>query len=171
MWKPTTDSSYLYHSFWIPSDELYHHGILGMKWGKKNGPPYPLNAEDHSVAEKKAGYKKSIAKGGETKTIKKKSEKTNDVASRKEVKQLIKKAKYDTQKEDIKKFSKMSKEEFDKELSTRKKALEDARNDLFNTDSKTRGEKIAKEELHETCFNNWAKMELYKRSLDELRGS
>ena len=28
--------------------ELYHHGIEGMKWGVKNGPPYPLDPEDYS---------------------------------------------------------------------------------------------------------------------------
>lgn len=33
---------------------LVHHGILGQKWGKKNGPPYPLDASDHSAAEKRA---------------------------------------------------------------------------------------------------------------------
>lgn len=32
---------------------LKHHGIKGQRWGKKNGPPYPLDAGDHSVAEKK----------------------------------------------------------------------------------------------------------------------
>lgn len=42
---------------------LAHHGILGQKWGTRNGPPYPLGAGDHSVSEKKAGYKKSIGGG------------------------------------------------------------------------------------------------------------
>lgn len=34
--------------------ELQHHGILGQKWGKKNGPPYPLSRTgDWSASEKK----------------------------------------------------------------------------------------------------------------------
>lgn len=34
-------------------DSLAHHGILGQKWGRKNGPPYPLSAADHSAKEKR----------------------------------------------------------------------------------------------------------------------
>lgn len=37
--------------------ELYHHGIRGQKWGKRNGPPYPLGGGDYSEAEKRAIYK------------------------------------------------------------------------------------------------------------------
>ena len=25
--------------------ELYHHGIKGMHWGVRNGPPYPLDSQ------------------------------------------------------------------------------------------------------------------------------
>lgn len=41
---------------------LCHHGIRGMKWGQRNGPPYPLADSKHSASEKKAGWKKSLDK-------------------------------------------------------------------------------------------------------------
>lgn len=44
----------------IYSDHLAHHGILGQKWGKRNGPPYPLDSKDHSIREKRAGWRDSL---------------------------------------------------------------------------------------------------------------
>ena len=49
------------------SNYLAHHGILGMSWGTRNGPPYPLAASDHSAAEKKAGWMKSLKAKSEAK--------------------------------------------------------------------------------------------------------
>lgn len=48
----------------IRKDELTHHGILGQKWGHRNGPPYPLGASDHSAAEKAAMNSGSSSKSG-----------------------------------------------------------------------------------------------------------
>ena len=44
------------------SKDITHHGILGQKWGKRQGPPYPLDGSDHSAAEQKAGWKNSLDK-------------------------------------------------------------------------------------------------------------
>jgi hypothetical protein len=61
----------MYGYEFISENELKHHGILGQKWGKRNGPPYPLSASDHSAREKKAGWRKSLDLASNTENVEK----------------------------------------------------------------------------------------------------
>ena len=71
---------------------LAHHGILGMKWGKKNGPPYPLGASDHSASEKAAGYKKSLGGGRNENLYDRKKEKKNTSETKRDSKTKVNKS-------------------------------------------------------------------------------
>lgn len=47
----------------VGMEYLEHHGILGQKWGKQNGPPYPLDSGDHSLSEKSAAQSAGVKVG------------------------------------------------------------------------------------------------------------
>lgn len=76
------------------NNELYHHGILGQKWGTRNGPPYPLHANAHSSSERKAGWRKSLDGGSEKKEDERKRSKSSASDNVKDIaKKAIKKKK------------------------------------------------------------------------------
>lgn len=67
--------------------ELMHHGVAGQRWGKRNGPPYPLSAGAHSASEKKAGWRKSLdggsGKGHSKRSVKSKAASVEKAAGKK----------------------------------------------------------------------------------------
>jgi hypothetical protein len=65
-------------------NELKHHGIIGQKWGEKNGPPYPLDSKQHSSAEKKDNTSKKKTKTTLKEKIQKKDEQLTEALKKKD---------------------------------------------------------------------------------------
>ena len=59
------------------SSYLVHHGIKGMHWGARNGPPYPLDYSSHTVEQKRKNAKSAIDGDPDTTVKKYKSNRQN----------------------------------------------------------------------------------------------
>lgn len=57
----TPSAANRFYKYYKP-DYVEHHGIIGQKWGDRNGPPYPLSGSEHSAVVKSAN-KKSAGSG------------------------------------------------------------------------------------------------------------
>lgn len=111
---------------------LSHHGILGQKWGKRNGPPYPIDKDikKNDKREKKKRYKELA--------------KTN-----KELKRKIKERKYLTDEELDKMIIRLQKEKNLKDLYLSNNASAKAAND---------GKKAASEALRDVGKSTFKKV-------------
>ena len=62
----------------VYTSELYHHGIMGMSWGERNGPPYPLGGIDKKIsrieAKRKIAREKALEKARKAAKAKRKAE-------------------------------------------------------------------------------------------------
>lgn len=61
-------------------DGLYHHGVEGMSWGDRNGPPYPLGGVDKKVA--RAEYKAKKEKEKRLKKMQKAAKKARKIKAK-----------------------------------------------------------------------------------------
>lgn len=67
-------------------DYVEHHGILGMHWGRKNGPPYPLSQSEHNSVVKGAKKGKSVDSDRANASLKKRRAKEISKAQKKKAK-------------------------------------------------------------------------------------
>lgn len=100
---------------------LAHHGILGQKWGRMQGPPYPLDSSDHSSAEKSAAKSAGVSVG-------KSSGKGSIESARKMYKIAKKNAKEEFKKEAAKTWDKDD-DSYDKAADKYNKAIAKAKAD------------------------------------------
>ncbi len=156
------------------SNYLAHHGILGQKWGHKNGPPYPLDADKHSANEKKKGWMQSLRDKSEAKKAAKKKqaalEKARKTKEANKKKQQLKEE-YEAKKKKVLESGKpsevykyqgaMSNEELRRALD--RIDMERRLSDMANKETKTGHQKIADLMSKAKDYKDWANtgMEIY----------
>lgn len=95
-------------------NNLSHHGIRGMKWGKRNGPPYPLTQSSKSQAERKASTGKT--EGSEKKDTETSGKKKISDMSDSELKEAISRLQLEKQYKDLTKSENVKKSAKGKEF-------------------------------------------------------
>ena len=103
-------------------DELYHHGILGMQWGKRNGPPYPLDSKistgkrfknTGSIIKKRIDKKNVESHNKEVKNFEKRLKKDPNSTSQKIIDDIVNNDEYKRAYNNYKKASNLYKKEFE----------------------------------------------------------
>lgn len=123
----------------LTDEFLEHHGILGQKWGKRNGPPYPLGSDEST------GKRLKSSKGGIIERHKKKK------TAKKRVKNLKKARAIKARKMAEEKERSRSKEDImdKKDLKAMKKRL----NEFSNQEIQSVLDRIDKEAKFNEYFN------------------
>lgn len=99
----------------MDENELYHHGVEGMSWGDRNGPPYPLSGANKKEARaeakakierekrlekmRKAAAKKRKEQAKEIKKLEKIQKMKQKLYNKGDIRKINKKAKYFTNEE------------------------------------------------------------------------
>lgn len=96
------------------TDYLKHHGILGMKWGQRNGPPYPLTSSQMNSKERANNM--SLATSGQNQNGNNQQKTQDQQPVKKDSRKLVKKRVRDLSDEELKTAIDRAKKE--KELDT-----------------------------------------------------
>lgn len=87
----------IYMSMYSRNAELYHHGILGQKWGVTNGPPYPLDSNVSTGKRLRDAFsRKGESDEAKAKRLEEKTQARNAKAYKKAVKEANKESRRDT---------------------------------------------------------------------------
>ena len=118
----------------ILEDELSHHGILGQKWGKKNGPPYPLDSKVSTGKRLRESAGKIISK--------RKKKKSQPVYKSNE--EAIKSRDYEYINKNKSQFSTKEMNELMNRVSTEERMSDFAKKHVKNAKSKAAAKKVLK---------------------------